>query len=118
MSEKFNAAEVVKKILLNKKIILSEDQFVPEATLETLDIDSLDLLDIVFEAEGVLQVKFPDMRDFEIKTLKDVIDLVQELIDNPPPVNSHHINLEGQPKFSDVVKEMAKKERESGESGT
>lgn len=112
MSEKFNAAEVVKKILLDKKIIASEDQFALEATLETLDIDSLDLLDIVFEAEGVLQVKFPDMRDFEIKTLKDVIDLVQELIDNPPKVNPHHVNLVGEPKVEDMLKEMTRKERE------
>jgi acyl carrier protein len=113
-----NAEQIIKDILLKKKIIKSEAEFIPSATLEALDIDSLDLLDIVFEAEGIMQIKFPDMRDFEIKNLQDVINLVQDLIDNPPPVNPHHINLEGQPKFADVVKEMAKQERESDQSGT
>jgi acyl carrier protein len=107
-----NAEQIIKDILLKKKIIKSEAEFIPSATLETLDIDSLDLLDIVFEAEGIVQIKFPDMRDFEIKNLQDVIDLVQELIDNPPKVNPHHVNLEGQPKVEDMLKEMTRKERE------
>ena len=108
---KHNAEQVIKDILLNKKIIKTPEEFKPDATLETLDIDSLDLLDIVFEAEGVLQIKFPDTRDLTLTNLQDVIDLVQGLIDNPPPVDPRHVNIEGQPSFETVVKELAEKEK-------
>ena len=111
-----NAEQIIKDILLNKKIIKTEEEFIPSAELETLDIDSLDLLDIVFEAEGIIQIKFPDIKGNPPKTLQDVIDLVQGLIDNPPPVNPHQVNLEGQPKFADVVKELSDKEK--NDSGT
>ena len=108
---KHNAEQVIKDILLNKKIIKTPEEFKPDATLETLDIDSLDLLDIVFEAEGILQIKFPDTRDLTLNSLQDVIDLVQGLIDNPPPVDPRHVNIEGQPSFETVVKELAEKEK-------
>jgi acyl carrier protein len=107
-----NAEQIIKDILLNKKIIKTEEEFIPSAELETLDIDSLDLLDIVFEAEGIIQIKFPDIKGNPPKTLQDVIDLVQGLIDNPPPVNPHHVNLEGIPHAGDILKEMTRKERE------
>jgi acyl carrier protein len=113
-----NAEQIIKDILLKKKIIKTDEEFNPSATLETLDIDSLDVLDIIFEAEGIMQIKFPDIRDNPPKSLQDMIDLVQDLIDNPPPVNPKQVNIEGQPKFADVVKEMAKQERESDQSGT
>jgi acyl carrier protein len=106
-----NAEQIIKDILLSKNIIKTEEEFIPSATLETLDIDSLDMLDIIFDAEGITQIKFPDIRDNPPKNLQDIIDLVQRLIDNPPPVNPQQVNLEGQPKFKDVVKDLAAKEK-------
>jgi len=103
-----NAEQIIREILLKKRIIKSEEEFIPSATLETLDLDSLDVLDIIFGAEGMMQIKFPDIRDNPPKTLQDMINLVQGLIDNPPPVRPEHVNIEGQPKIADIIKNLPK----------
>lgn len=54
------------------------DQVVPEATLESLDIDSLMLLDLMFEFEEKLGVAMP--KDLpRPKTIGELIALFDEL---------------------------------------
>jgi acyl carrier protein len=108
---KINARELIIDILLKKNIIKDASKIRDDMTLEDLDIDSLDLLDVIFEAEGIIQLKVPFDDAKSVTTFQDIVDLVQGLVDNPPPQNPNYINIEGQPKFADVVKELAEKEK-------
>lgn len=49
-----------------------------DATLETLEIDSLDTFDIIFEAEEKFGIKVPNDQ-VEIKTVQDVVNLIDRL---------------------------------------
>jgi acyl carrier protein len=50
----------------------------PEATFETLEIDSLDTFDIIFEAEEKFGIKVPN-EQVDIKTVQDVVNLIDKL---------------------------------------
>jgi acyl carrier protein len=50
----------------------------PDATFETLDIDSLDTFDIIFEAEEKFDIKVPN-EQVDIKTVQDVVNLIDKL---------------------------------------
>ena len=50
----------------------------PDATFETLEIDSLDTFDIIFEAEEKFGIKVPN-EEVSIKTVQDVVDLIDRL---------------------------------------
>ena len=49
-----------------------------DATLESLEIDSLDTFDIIFEAEEKFSIKVPN-EQVEIKTVQDVVTLIDKL---------------------------------------
>ena len=49
-----------------------------DATLETLELDSLDTFDIIFEAEEKFDIKVPNDQ-VEIKTVQDVVNLIDRL---------------------------------------
>ena len=103
-----NAKQLITDILLKKRIITDASKLRDDMTLEDLDIDSLDLLDIVFEAEGVIQLKIPFEDAKRLKTFKDIVDLVQKLVDNPPPQDPRQVNIEGVPKFDDIIRNLPK----------
>ena len=50
----------------------------PDATFETLDIDSLDTFDIIFEAEERFGIKVPN-QEVAITTVQDVVSLLDRL---------------------------------------
>ncbi len=50
----------------------------PEATFDTLDIDSLDTIDLLFELEDKFGVKVSNDQA-KLKTLQDVVDLIDRL---------------------------------------
>lgn len=50
----------------------------PDATFETLDIDSLDTFDIIFEAEEKFGIKVPN-QEVAITTVQDVVSLLDRL---------------------------------------
>ena len=50
----------------------------PDATFETLDIDSLDTFDIIFEAEERFGIKVPN-QEVAIQTVQDVVSLLDRL---------------------------------------
>lgn len=66
--------ELLKK-LLGEKVRHPED-IKPEATLKDLGIDSLDLVDVVCQAEVELGVTFEDDELLDLKTVQDVIQLL------------------------------------------
>jgi acyl carrier protein len=49
-----------------------------DATLESLEIDSLDTFDIIFDAEEKFGIKVPN-EQIEIKTVQDVVNLLDRL---------------------------------------
>ena len=103
-----DARQLIIDILLKKNIITDVSVIRDDVSLEDLDVDSLDLLDIIFEAEGVIQLKIPFEEAKRVQTFKDVVDLVQGLVDSKPPQDPRHVNIEGIPKLSEVIKNLPK----------
>lgn len=50
----------------------------PDSTFESLEIDSLDTFDIIFEAEEKFGIKVPN-EQVDIKTVQDVVTLLDRL---------------------------------------
>lgn len=49
-----------------------------DSTLETLEIDSLDVFDIIFEAEDKFEITVPN-EDMTINTVGDVVSLIDRI---------------------------------------
>lgn len=58
---------------------LKLEDLTPDATLESLGLDSLSVIEFMFNLEDELKIKLPDER-VEIKTLQDVTDLVDRVV--------------------------------------
>ena len=58
---------------------LKLEDLTPEATLESLGLDSLSVIEFMFNLEDELKIKMSDER-VEIKTLQDVTNLVDQLM--------------------------------------
>jgi acyl carrier protein len=67
--------------ILAKKHSLPLEFITPESTLESLKLDSLDLIEILFDAEDEFHIRFPkDLgMDTNISTVKDIVDLIDRL---------------------------------------
>ena len=68
---------VLRDILVNK-FETELASITPDATLETLDIDSLDTVDLLFEREDKFDIKVSNDQ-VKITTLQDVVDLIDRL---------------------------------------
>lgn len=64
--------------IISDKFEKDPSEITPEATFETLDIDSLDTFDIIFEAEEKFGIKVPN-EEVSIKTVQDVVNLIDKL---------------------------------------
>lgn len=58
---------------------LKLENLTPDATLESLGLDSLSVIEFMFNLEDELKIKLPDER-VEIKTLEDVVNLVDRVV--------------------------------------
>ncbi|MFA6063492.1 MAG: phosphopantetheine-binding protein [Gallionellales bacterium RIFOXYB12_FULL_54_9] len=58
---------------------LKIESLTPDATLESLGLDSLSVIEFMFNLEDELKIKLPDER-VDIKTLQDVTDLVDRIV--------------------------------------
>ncbi|MDD4927839.1 MAG: phosphopantetheine-binding protein [Gallionella sp.] len=58
---------------------LKIENLTPDATLESLGLDSLSVIEFMFNIEDEFKIKLPDER-VEIKTLQDVINLVDSIV--------------------------------------
>ncbi len=65
--------------MMVKQFDLKPEDLTPEATLEGLGLDSLSVIEFTFNLEDELKIKFPEER-VELKTLQDVVNLVDKLI--------------------------------------
>lgn len=69
--------DTLKEIIVDK-FEMDPATVTPEATFETLEIDSLDTFDIIFSAEEKFGIKVPN-EQVEIKTVQDVVNLIDRL---------------------------------------
>ena len=73
--------ERLKRILV-KKFDLDENDVVPEATAESLGLDSLDFIEVLFELEDEFGVRIGDdrMNRPKLDTLADIVTSLDALI--------------------------------------
>jgi acyl carrier protein len=53
-------------------------------TLENLGLDSLDIIDFLFDIEDEFNIKVPD-REFEVTTIQDMVDALDRFISEQHP---------------------------------
>lgn len=58
---------------------LKEEDLVPDAQLELLGLDSLSVIEFMFNIEDEFKIKLPDER-VEIKTIQDIASIVDRLV--------------------------------------
>ena len=78
MGSAVNTFERIRK-LMAEKFGLEESSLTREATLETLGLDSLSVIELMFSIEDAFDIKLPD-EPVPLKTLQDVVDTVDRLI--------------------------------------
>ena len=55
------------------------EELTATTTLENLGLDSLDIIEFMFEIENEFNIRIPD-RDFEVKTIQDMVDALDRFI--------------------------------------
>lgn len=58
---------------------LKLENLTPDAQLESLGLDSLSVIEFMFNLEDELKIKLPDER-VEIKTIGDVVNILDKII--------------------------------------
>jgi len=69
--------ERIKKLFVDR-LELKEEALKPEATLDSLGLDSLDKIEFMFALEDEFKIKIPD-REVKIDTIQDMIDQIDRL---------------------------------------
>jgi acyl carrier protein len=63
---------------ISNRIGVKKDDLTPDTTLESLGIDSLGKIELLFDLEDYLGMKLPDDRR-EINTIQDVADFIDSI---------------------------------------
>ena len=58
---------------------LKEEDLTPDAQLEALGLDSLSVIEFMFNLEDKFHIKLPDER-VEIKTVQDIAGIVERMV--------------------------------------
>jgi acyl carrier protein len=66
--------------ILTRDYCVAREQIVPEATLETLGLDSLSVLELMFKIEDRYKVKITDDTPTDLLTVSDVVRYIDSLI--------------------------------------
>ncbi len=83
-----NTQERIKKVFL-KNFDFPEERLKPEATIESIGLDSLDKIEFLFALEKEFNVKIPD-REVTLNSIQDVISVIERLL------TEQHAQLEHQ----------------------
>ncbi|HWR14381.1 MAG TPA: acyl carrier protein [Terriglobales bacterium] len=67
------------EIIAQQKRIAAERVTI-DSTFDELGLDSLDAVNILFELEGAFDISIPDEKARQIKTIRQMVDGVHELI--------------------------------------
>jgi len=68
---------------------MNEAELQPERSLETLGLDSLSVIEFMFVLEDEFKIKLSDER-VEIKTVQDIVTLVDRLVADQHAAESKH----------------------------
>jgi len=68
--------------ILTSKYHVPADRIAPDATLESLGLDSLDLIELLFEVEDEFHIRVPQEGGPAVKasTLQDIVNTVDTLV--------------------------------------
>ena len=75
--------ERIKRLFL-ENYDFSEERLVPEATIESMGLDSLDKIEFLFALEKEFNIKIPD-REVKLASLHDIITAVERLVAEQHP---------------------------------
>ncbi len=78
-----SSIQIIQRMMV-EQFDLKLENLTPEATLESLGLDSLSVIEFMFNLEDELKIKLPDER-VEIKTLQDVNNLVDKILAEQQP---------------------------------
>ena len=65
--------------MMSEQFDLKPEVLTPDAQLETLGVDSLSVIEFMFNIEDEFKIKLPDER-VELKTVQDIANIVDRLI--------------------------------------
>jgi acyl carrier protein len=73
-----SSLQTIQNMMIQQFDLKLED-LAPDATLESLGLDSLSVIEFMFNLEDELKIKLPEER-VEIKTIMDVANLVDKIV--------------------------------------
>jgi acyl carrier protein len=75
--------------ILADKYSVAKESVTPESTLESLGLDSLDLIELMFEVEDAFNIRVPQEAGTALKaaTVQDIVDNIQKLVDQGEATN-------------------------------
>jgi acyl carrier protein len=65
------------------------EQVTATTTLENLGLDSLDIIDFMFDIENEFNIRIPD-QEFRVRTIQDMVDAVDRFISEQNIESSSH----------------------------
>jgi acyl carrier protein len=68
----------IKKLFL-ENFDFPEERLHPEATIESIGLDSLDKIEFMFELEKEFDIKIPD-REVKLDSIQDMISVIDRLV--------------------------------------
>jgi acyl carrier protein len=72
------------KTIIAEKLDIDPDTITADSTMEDIGLDSLDTFDVIFRAEETFNIKVSDFQA-QLKTLRDVVNLIDQLIKEQHP---------------------------------
>lgn len=73
-----SSLQIIQRMMVEQFDLKLED-LTPDAQLESLGLDSLSIIEFMFNLEDELNIKLPDER-IEIKTFGDVVNILDKII--------------------------------------
>lgn len=65
--------------MMSEQFELTPEALTPDAQLESLGVDSLSVIEFMFNIEDEFKIKLPDER-VELKTVQDIANVVDRLV--------------------------------------
>ncbi len=76
-----STADTLKKIL-TEKFHVDESKIQPEASLDSLGLDSLDLIEVLFEVEETFDIRVPqEGSTIRAATIQELLDTIKGLVE-------------------------------------
>jgi len=65
------------------------EQVTATTTLDNLGLDSLDIIEFMFDIENEFSIRIPD-QEFRVRTIQDMVDAVDQFISEQKIASSSH----------------------------